>query len=110
MRYVELSLGFSTADGYEVCLAFDGKNLTLDFIDWRETHQTTLFREVLAFRWGRELPQGVPRDDNSYEVLESDWLTREVELAGVTQDAILYAHYKLCFCGCGNLDVLCLRL
>ena len=106
MNYRQVDLGFSTADGEQMRLAFDGADLTLSFHDWRGQPVAAVFRDVLAFRWGQEVSADVPRDDIAYEILGSPELGRELQLNGLT-DAVGYAHYKLCFNACGVLDVMC---
>lgn len=107
MRYVDVNLGFTTADAESVQLEFDGCDLTLRCIDWQEKPVRHEFREVLAYRWGQDQGAEGIRDDCAYEVEGSPWLAREAELAAAPPEA--YAHYKLCFNACGVLDVLALR-
>jgi len=102
-------LGFSTADGEAVRLSFNRDALTLNFIDWQEKPITMVFMDVLAFRWGQEPPSDLPRNDATYEVIDSPELARELQQNQIS-NATRYAHYKLCFSGCGVLDVLCTRL
>ena len=104
MEYTDLSLGFSTADAEDVQLEFDGSDLVLTCLDWQENRVRYSFRDVLAYRWGQDVEVEGLRDDQAYEILESPWLEREAALAAV--DCREYGHYKLCFNGCGVLDVL----
>src|SRR5204863_226416 len=107
MRYVEANLGVSTADAERVALRMEGGDLHLSFVDWKEQPRSLIFREVLAHRW-QELDEPVPRDDTTFEALDSPWLARQANLQGVAPDG--YAHYVLCFNACGVLDVLARRL
>jgi len=103
-------LGFSTADAEDVQLQFDGSDVTLEFRDWSDQDVKVVFREVLGFRWSQWQDEVAPRDDESYEVLGSEWLQREFDIGGtgvVRQD---FAHYRLCFSACGVLDVLSRRI
>jgi hypothetical protein len=106
MRYVEASLGVSTADAEQVVLRFEDGDLHVSFVDWKEQPRILTFREVLAHRW-QELDDPVPRDDTTFEALESPWLAKQAQLHGVSADG--YAHYILCFNASGVLDVLARR-
>jgi hypothetical protein len=106
MQYVETNLGVITADAQHIALRFDGVDLQLSFVDWREEPQSLKFSNVLAYRW-QELDDAVPRDDTTFEAIESPWLERQAELQGVR--VAEYAHYVLCFNACGMLDVLTRR-
>jgi hypothetical protein len=105
MHYVERNLGVNTADGERVHLSFDG-DLLLSFVDWCEQPCQATFRDVLAFRW-QELDAKVPRDDTTYEVVDSDWLAHQAKLQAL--DPAAFVHYLLCFNACGALDVICRR-
>lgn len=107
MEFRSIDLGFATADAEAVQLQFDGANLVLEFVDWREQSVRRVFEGVLAFRWGEDTC-GAPRDDMSFEVESSEWLRREAQLQSVRVDD--HAHYKLCFNAAGVLDVLAARV
>lgn len=107
MRYVEADIGVCTADAEQVVLRLDRGDLHLSFVDWKEHPRALIFRDVLAHRW-QELDEPVPRDDTTFEALESPWLARQAKLQGVDPNG--YAHYVLCFNACGVLDVLARRL
>ena len=107
MRYVEASLGVSTADAEQVALRFENGDLHVSFVDWKAQPRSLTFREVLAHRW-QELDDQVPRDDTTFEAVDSPWLARQAELQGVSKEGD--AHYVLCFNACGVLDVLARRL
>ena len=107
MRYVEANLGVSVADAESVTLRFEARTLLLAFVDWQEQPRSLVFHDVLAHRW-QELDEAVPRDDTTFEVVESPWLARQAELQAVQSED--YAHYLLCFNACGALDVLARRL
>ncbi len=104
MRYEQVDLGFSTADADDVRISFDGADLLLEFVDWREAPQACAFDAVLACRWAQHLGLDLPRDDCSYEVHDSDWLSCEAKPAAVDQAA--FVHYILCFNAWGVLEVL----
>lgn len=107
MRYVETNLGISPADAEQVALRLEKGDLYVSFVDWKEEPRSLIFRDVLAHRW-QELDDPVPRDDTTFEALDSPWLARQAQLQGVSADG--YAHYVLCFNACGVLDVLARRL
>jgi hypothetical protein len=106
MRYVEANLGVSTADAERVVTRFENGDLHLSFVDWQEQPRSIMFCDVLAYRW-QELDDAVPRDDTTFEALESPWLERQAKLQAVPVNE--YAHYVLCFNACGVLDVLARR-
>jgi hypothetical protein len=106
MRYVETSLGATTADAEKVVIRFENGDLQLSFMDWQKQPRSITFRDVLAYRW-QELDDAVPRDDTTFEAFDSPWLERQAKLHGVL--ASDYAHYVLCFNACGVLDVLARR-
>ena len=107
MRYVEANLGVSTADAEQVALRLEKGDLHVSFVDGKEQPRSVTFREVLAHRW-QELDDAVPRDDTTFEAVDSPWLARQAHLQGVPAEG--YAHYILCFNACGALDVLARRL
>ena len=94
MRYIETNLGISTADAERVAIRFEDGDLHLSFVDWQEQPRSLRFRDVLAYRW-QELDDAVPRDDTTFEAVESPWLDRQAKLQGVRGKD--YAHYVLCF-------------
>jgi hypothetical protein len=95
MRVIPTNLGFSVADGEGVALSFTGGDLLLRFVDWRETPIEHRFEEALAFRWSSRPTIETPRDDETYEALESTWLQDEVRLEGYKPEE--FVHYVLCF-------------
>ena len=105
MPFVEVHFGVSTADAENVELHFDGAALVLSFRDWQGVPRQLIFHNILAFRW-QDFDEKDIRDDTTYEVLESEWLARQVYLQGVAGVADNYAHYKLCFNALGVLDIL----
>lgn len=108
MHCVVANLGVSTADAEQVEFRYEKGNLFLRFVDWREQPRELVFQDVIAFRW-QELdePELDIRDDTTYEVVDSEWLSRQAQLQAA--DCENHAHYKLCFNACGALDVLAKR-
>lgn len=96
MRVIPVELGFSVADGEQVDLSFSRAELVVRFIDWRENQVEHRFGETLAFRWSARPTIPMPREDSTFEVLESSWLADEVRLEGYAE-LEEFAHYVLCF-------------
>jgi hypothetical protein len=107
MRVIPANLGFSVADGEDVDVSFTGGDLLLRFMDWRETPIEHRFEEALAFRWSARPPMETPRDDETYEAVESPWLLDEVRLEGHTPEE--FAHCVLCFNAAKVLEVISRR-
>ena len=103
-RFAEQYIGVHSADAEQVELQYANGSLHLRYVDWQEQQRAAVFKEVLAFRWQEQDESAVPRDDTTYEVLNSMWLASHSVLR---HQAIRYAHYKLCFNACSVLDVLC---
>ena len=108
MHCIEANLGVATADAREVQLQYLRGDLSLQFLDWQEHHRKLVFQDAIAFRW-QELDESEfeIRDDMTYEVVDSEWLLLQAQLAAVPIEQ--YAHYKLCFNASGTLDVLSKR-
>lgn len=107
MKVVPTNLGFSVADGEKVNLSFTEGDLLLRFIDWRETQIEHRFEEALSFRWAARPTIETPRDDETYEALESAWLLDEVLLEGLKPDE--FVHHLLCFNAAKVLEVISRR-
>jgi hypothetical protein len=108
MNVLPAHLGFSVADGERVSLTFEAGDLLLRFTDWHEQPITHRFLEALAFRWSSEGTVATPRDDATYEVASSSWITSEVEADGHASSNE-FAHYVLCFNTAKVLEVICRR-
>ena len=109
MQVVPVQLGFSAADGEHVDVSFANGDVALRFVDWREQAVETRFLEALAFRWASRPSVETPRDDSTYEVVDSVWLLDEVRLESPAnpQD---FAHYVLCFNAAKVLEIVCRRV
>jgi hypothetical protein len=107
MKVVPTNLGFSVADGEGVDLSLIEGDLLLRFTDWRERPVEHCFREVLAFRWSARSTVETPRDDETYEVLESPWLLEEVRCEGFQPEE--FVHDVLCFNAAKVLEVISRR-
>lgn len=109
MHFTQIYLGFSTADAENIRLQYTAGELLLQFVDWKGIEVAVRFRDVLAYRWENEPESLALRDDTTYKVEDSLWLTEQCRNAAIAS-TIDYAHYKLCFNDCGALDVLSHRL
>src|SRR3954470_16302827 len=109
MELSAFSLGFPVGDGEGIELQFAGGDLLLRFTDWREQPVEHRFVEALAFRWSARSTVETPRDDATYQVLDSAWLADEVGLEGYST-ATDFAHYVLCFNAAKVLEVVCRRI
>ncbi|MCC6521952.1 MAG: hypothetical protein IT373_04770 [Polyangiaceae bacterium] len=109
MDLVPAQLGFSVADGESVALSFADGDLILRFIDWHEQEVEQRFTEVLAFRWSARPTIETPRDDVTYEVLNSLWLLDEVKAEGYPESGA-FVHYVLCFNASKVLEVISRRV
>jgi hypothetical protein len=89
MQVAPVQLGFSVADGERVDVSFADGDLALRFVDWREQIVKARFLETLAFRWASRPSLETPRDDSTYEVVDSVWLQDEVRLDGLTNQRTL---------------------
>ncbi len=106
-----LKLPFSTADAERPSLTFDRGRLNVRFVDWKEQQVQLEFLDVIAFSWDEGDAAWSPqhRDDLCYNVMNSDWLKRHVDV-GVVDSSEKYSHYKLCFNAAGVLQVLATEL
>jgi hypothetical protein len=108
MKYIEAALGIHTADAEQVSVQFSAGDLHLSYVDWQEQPRSATFQDVLGFRWQELDDADVPRDDTTFEVVDSPWLNQQAKLQAARAED--YAHYTLCFNACGVLDVLARRL
>jgi hypothetical protein len=110
-RYEALGVPFSTADAEYPRIIAEGRSLRVTYRDWREELVALVFHEVAAFSWddGDAAVDLTHRDDCSYVVHNSPWLTRHRELGTLTPPEE-YRHFKLCFNAVGVLQVLAARL
>ena len=106
--FVLLPAEVSTADAERLCIEYRRGDVLVRFNDWRERPIVLQFPDAAAFRWQDEaaLPSGV-RDDSSYEVMDSAWVT---ELSALNSLPPEPHHYLLCFNAAGVLEVVSGRL
>jgi hypothetical protein len=109
MQVVPAQLGFSVADGEHIEVSFANGDVALRFVDWREQVVEMEFHEALAFRWASRPSLETPRDDSTYEVVDSVWLLDEARLETLANPEN-FAHYVLCFNAAKVLEIVCRRL
>ncbi len=102
-----IDLGIASADAECVQLLYQFGDLLVRYTDWQELEREKKFHDVLAFRW-QEFTDEAPRNDASYEVENSGWLSLQATAQEVKSDN--YAHFRICFNQSGVLDVLALRI
>lgn len=105
MRFVKCHEPFSTADAESVEAHFVDGSLEVGFTDWRERRVRLAFPDAVAFRWDPLAGEGAPRDDESYEVIDSPWIEMLIA-ANQIGSAEGYRHFKLCFNAASVLDVI----
>ena len=98
---------FSTADAEAPGLVFEQGSLHVRFRDWQARDVNITFRDSVAFSWdeGDAAVSNDHRDDVSYIVVGSDWVTRHLD-GGSIMVKERYRHYKLCFNAIGVLQVI----
>ncbi len=104
--FEETFIGIHSADAERVSLSFQDGNLTVNYIDWREKAQSVVVHEVFAFKWQERDSDSPPRDDTTYLVIQSEWLSEQTR--GLPQTQKL-AHFKVLFNASGVLDIICPR-
>ena len=94
--------GFTLADAERPSMSYEGGNLILTFVDWRERFFRVTFRDVCRFEWSDEPDDyfdGEPHDGTCV-VRNSGWIPR---IANHNCQ-----HYRLNFNACGGrLEVAC---
>jgi hypothetical protein len=108
-KYEPIDLGFYTADGDRPELQFVDGDILFSFVSCldRADHTVTFTAtDVRAFSWLEELDVRGIRDDQTYEVLESD-LIRTYMAWNHISPGDGYRHFKLCFNAAGVFDVVC---
>jgi hypothetical protein len=108
MAVVPANLPFSVADAEGVHLSYAEGDLVLRFVDWQENPIEHRFVGALAFRWAARPSADTPRDDSTFEVLDSSWLLDEVRLEGFSNPEA-FVHYVLCFNAAKVLEVISRR-
>ena len=103
----ETNIGVSSADAESVQLLYQFGDLVVRYIDWKEQEREHKFFDVLAFRW-QEFEDLEPRNDATYEVLNSNWLISQAKAQEAAPSD--YVHHRVCFNGNGVLDVISLKL
>ena len=109
VEYQIVDLGFSPADGEGVAFQFSGGNIECTFTDWREQRVRFTVSDVIVFSWQEDNEAPDIRDDSTYEVRNSEIVSRYRSKGLIGQDE-QYRHFKICFNAVGVLDVVCSRL
>lgn len=102
----ETDIGVSAADAESVQLFYQFGDLMLHYIDWKEQEREHKFYDVISFRW-QEFEGQAPRNDVTYEVINSSWLISQAKAQEVCPND--YLHHRICFNGNGVLDVISLK-
>ena len=94
--------GFTLADAEHPSMSYEGGNLILTFVDWRERSVRVTFRDVCRFEWSDEPDDyfdGEPHAGTCV-VRNSGWIPRIADRH--------CQHYRLNFNACGGrLEVAC---
>ena len=106
-QFQQINLGVTTADAENVELLFTGGSLSVRYVDWQEKPREAIFKETIAFSWQEQDSTGMPRNDVTYEVSNSEWFARQVS---DQPNAARFHQYRLCFNACGVLDVICAEI
>ena len=88
LQYIDI--GMATADAGSVQLLYQSGDLLLRYKDWQDQACEKKFYSVLAFRW-EEFTDQAPRDDLSFQVINSTWLTAQAKIQEVTPSN--YIHF-----------------
>ena len=97
-------IGIHSADAERVSLIYRDQELKVSYIDWQEQPQTVVLGKVFAFNWQERDLDSTPRDDTTFQVVESTWLREQTSGIPGTES---FVHYKIMFNACGVLDVIC---
>jgi hypothetical protein len=97
-------IGIHSADAERVSLSFKDGDLTINYIDWQERAQSVALHEVFAFKWQERDSDSPPRDDTTYQVIQSEWLHEQTFGLPGAQELV---HFKVLFNACGVLDIIC---
>ena len=111
-EYTEITdLGFSVADAEDPKFEYNGENLKVSFIDWREQQVNLLCSDVIAFRWQRAEYQIDENDryDSTCIVHDSKWLKLHNDQHETWPD-VQFNHYKLNFNAAGIFELICTKI
>ena len=104
-------MGFSVSDAEDPKFKYDGENLKVSFIDWREQQIDLLCSDVIALRWQRAEYQIDESDryDSTCIVHNSKWLKAHNDQHETWPNA-QFNHYKLNFNAAGILELICTKI
>jgi hypothetical protein len=104
---IPVDLGIQVADGENLKLSFDDRQLLVSFDDWKENKTSFRCSNVLSFRWQPiEYFHKDERPDSTYEIINSEWIKAHDD-QGMIGSAQIVRHFKLNFNAIGCLEVLC---
>ena len=83
---------------------YQDQALKVSYVDWQEEPKTVVLGEVFSFKWQERDLDSAPRDDTTFQVLESTWLREQTNGMPGAESLV---HYKVLFNACGVLDVIC---
>ena len=101
---VQRYIGIHSADAERVSLVYRHQDLSISYVDWQDVPRTVSLGQVLSFKWQERDMEAAPRDDTSFQVLDSTWLHEQTHGMPGTESLV---HYKILFNACGVLDVIC---
>lgn len=103
----EVHLGFSTADALHRDFYFADREFVLNIVDWGDNPFRIAFLDVLGVKYQEADSTGPePRDDYTYEILNSKWLNTHYSQNIIRPDEG-HRHLKLCFNRGGVYEILC---
>jgi hypothetical protein len=109
-KAIPVNFGFATADAEAVSFSLQERRCVLKFIDWREQPVVVQFEDTAAVKWQEADSHGPEdRDDNSYEIANSEWLADHVAQNIIDND-MRHKHLKLCFNAAGVFEIICRRV
>lgn len=109
-KAIPVNLGFATADAEAVSFSVQERRCVLRFINWREQPVVVRFEDTVAVKWQEADSHGPEdRDDNSYEIANSEWLTDHVAQNIIGND-VGHKHLKFCFNAAGVFEIICRSL
>jgi hypothetical protein len=97
VRYNNININITTSDAQNVEISYsESENVKLSFIDYLNKHITVAFKQTESFMFVPLTENSGTRNDQIYEVIESDWLKKE--LAHLPPHRLEeLTHYMFCF-------------
>lgn len=97
VRYNNININITSSDAYDVRVNYAGSDeVHLDFKDYLDKQVRVTFNTVAAFLFGKIEEGSFGRDDQIYEVIESEWLAKQLsDLSDTEREK--YSHFMFCF-------------